>query len=223
MPFCFGALARRADALPREAACCGCGSGHPYPGSGRGGLALQEKLIGFVIALDHPHAARLEDDQMVGHAVDEVAVVAHEEHRAVEGRQGLLQGVAGPKIEMVRRLVEHEEIGVGRGQPGQGHAVPLAAAELAHLLQGRVARDAEAGQQVAALLRQELLVPGPDGIDHVVIVRHAGEVLIEVADAHARADLHGRRHRAAVRPAGSAARSTCRSRWDRSIPSARRG
>ena len=31
---------------------------------------------------------------------------------------------------------------------------------------------------------------GADGIHHVVVVRHAREVLIEVADAHARSDLH---------------------------------
>ncbi len=69
-------------------------------------------------------------------------------------------------------------------------AVPLAATELADLLQGRVARNAEAGQQVAALLGQELLVRGPNGIQHVVVVRYARQVLIEVADAHAGADLH---------------------------------
>ena len=67
--------------------------------------------------------------QVIGHAIDEVAIVADEQHGAVELQQGPLQGVAGPEIQVVGGLVEDEEIGVGGGQPGQGRPATLAAAE----------------------------------------------------------------------------------------------
>ena len=93
--------------------------------------------------------------------------MADEQHRAVEFAQGPFQRVAGPQVEMVRRLVEDQEVGVGGGQPGQRRAVALAAAQAADFLKDHVAGDAEAGEQVAPLLLDELLVRGPHGIDHL--------------------------------------------------------
>ena len=89
---------------------------------GGGGFACQLEMIGVVVAVDDAHPAVLQDEQVIGHVIDEIAVVADHEHSAVEGGHGPLQGITGPKIEVVGGLVEHQEVGLRGSQPGQGHA-----------------------------------------------------------------------------------------------------
>ncbi len=122
---------------------------------------------------------------MICYLIDEIAIVADEKHRAVESLEGFLQGIASPKIKVIRRLIQHQKIGVRCGQAGKRRAAAFAAAELANLLQSRIAGQAEAGQQVTPLLGVELLMRGADGIDHVHIVRNAGKMLVEVTYDHA--------------------------------------
>ena len=143
------------------------------------------KLIGLVVSLDHLQPAAVEDHEVIGHAIDKVAIVADEEHGAVEVQQRPFQGVAGPEVEVVGGFVEDEEIGVRGGQPGQRRPATLAAAEVAHPLQRRVAADAEAGQQVAALLVVELLVRRADGLQGGLLVVQGGQLLVEVTHRHA--------------------------------------
>ncbi len=156
-------------------------------GAGRGpGFDAAE--VGVVVALDHAEPSRLDDQQMVGDAVDEVAVVADKQHRAVELAQRSLQGIAGPEVEVVGRLIEDEEIGVLGGEPGQGSAAPFAAAEQGDLLKRGVARESETGQQPAALRLVEFLVGGADRVDHVRGVVERSKLLVEVAERQ----RHGR-------------------------------
>ena len=163
-------------------------------------------MIGVVVAFDDAHPAVFQNQQVIGHLIDEIAVVADEEHGAVEGGQGPLQGIAGPKIEVVGGLVEHQEVGLCGSQPGQGHAAALAPAEAGHRLQLTVAAQSESRQQVAPLLLVELLAGRADGVHGRLLLVELGQLLVEVArhDALAEADRPAsgcsrpKRHRSSV-------------------------
>ena len=68
---------------PRAGRSRGCRPGTGLLGGGFF-LFLDEILIGLVVALDHPGTLRAQDDQPVGHLVEKIAVVADDQHRAVE-------------------------------------------------------------------------------------------------------------------------------------------
>ena len=90
------------------------------PLAGRGlGLLLRQPLIGLVVALDDAGLAVGDDDQPVGHLVEEVAVVADDEDGALELADRSLQRLARPEVEVVGRLVEDQQVGRRGRQPGQ--------------------------------------------------------------------------------------------------------
>ena len=65
-----------------------------------------------------------------GDGVDEVAVVADEQQPAAPGHQVLLEPGDGVDVEVVGGLVEHQQVGPGEQQAGQGDPHPPAAREL---------------------------------------------------------------------------------------------
>ena len=91
-------------------------------------MAGKQLLVRVVVALDQANPIGFHDQQVIGHAVDEVTVVTHEQHGSLELSDRLLQRVARPEIEVIGGLVEDEKIGVRGGQARQGGAAPLAAA-----------------------------------------------------------------------------------------------
>ncbi len=60
-------------------------------------------------------------------AVEEIAIVAYDEQRAVVLGQSVLERFERLDVKVVRRLVEHEEIRRPREQLGENHAVAFAA------------------------------------------------------------------------------------------------
>ena len=56
------------------------------------------------------HLAATELIDTLHQAIKEVAVVAHDNHRAIEIADGLLQHILGFEVEMVGRLVENKQI-----------------------------------------------------------------------------------------------------------------
>ena len=90
--------------------------------------------------------------------------MADDQHRPFELVDRSLEGLAGPDVEVVGRLVHDQEVG-GRGaEPGQGGLGLLAAGELADGLEHDLAGEAEARQQVADVPLDPLgIVLGPDG------------------------------------------------------------
>ena len=70
-------------------------------------------------------AERAED--LRGHAVEEGAVVADDQHGAVIGGQHVLEAVEGVHVEVVGRFVEDEEVGRLRQRHGEREPVLLAA------------------------------------------------------------------------------------------------
>ena len=97
-------------------------------GRGRGEEAgvLAQEVLPAAGGLDHV-AATVQGDGRGGQAVDEIAVVRHQDQGAVVGFEQFLQLLQRVHVEVVGRLVEDQEIG-GLGQrPRQQQAVALAA------------------------------------------------------------------------------------------------
>ena len=75
--------------------------------------------------------AVLEVDDLLGDAVQETPVVRDDEIGPARAREVVLQELDGVEVEMVRRLVEQQDVGVRQDRAGEHRAVLLAARELA--------------------------------------------------------------------------------------------
>ena len=88
-----------------------------------------------------PFAAAERADDLGGDAIEEGAVVAHDEHGAVIACEHVLERIEGVHVEIVRRLVEHQKVrGLGE-RDGEGETIAFAAGQcprdrLAQLLSG---------------------------------------------------------------------------------------
>src|SRR5581483_6829544 len=118
---------------------------------GRRRLGLGDALLPLGDVL-HEAADELADppprelQHPVGHAVDEVAVVAHEQQRAGERRQLLLQPGDAVDVEVVGRLVEQEHVGPGDEDPAQRRPHPPPARQLGERAAPVLVGEAEPGQ-----------------------------------------------------------------------------
>ncbi len=83
-----------------------------------------------VIALVRNALAAVELEDPAGDVVEEVAVMGDDHHGARVFAQMLFEPGHGFGVEMVGRLVEQQQIGLGQQQPAERHAAPLAARQL---------------------------------------------------------------------------------------------
>ena len=91
-------------------------------------------IVAVAAGIFDRRAVAFEGDGRGHQPVEEVAVVAHQQDGAVVVVERLLQEVERVGVEVVGRLVEHQQVG-GRGQRlGQQQAVALAARQRAHRL-----------------------------------------------------------------------------------------
>ena len=109
-----------------------------------------------VVALPRNAAAAIELENPFGGVVEEVAVVRHRDDRAGEALQELLEPFDALGIEMVRRFVEQQHVGLGEQQPAQRDAALLAARERTDLRvprrqAQRVGRDLQLPVEVVAV------------------------------------------------------------------------
>src|SRR2546430_1099219 len=74
-------------------------------------LCLEERLL--FAGIGSKAFPRLDLDDSIDEIVEEVSVVRDEEERSLQSVQLLLEPVDGIRVEMVGRLVEHEQIGPG--------------------------------------------------------------------------------------------------------------
>ena len=94
-----------------------------------------------------PAVAQLPD---AGHGrVEECPVVRRDEQRARPAAEVLLEPFERVEVEVVRRLVEQQQVGIGDDQPGQRGAGLLAARQRRWRLGPLVAREAETGQRAS--------------------------------------------------------------------------
>ena len=94
----------------------------------------QDRLVHPVVA---HRAAVAHGDQGFGHLADQVAIVADQQHGARVGPQRVLQHVAALQVEMVGRLVEHQQVDRVDHDLRQRQAGALAAGEVTDAPLGR--------------------------------------------------------------------------------------
>src|SRR5262245_23136031 len=162
-----------------------CGLRPLRPRLGAGRLLLRtHQLVSVVITVDDLSVAlAVKNDQQINDAVEEVAVMADHDCRALKLQERLLQRVAGPQVEVIGRLVEHQHVDTQRYQPRQGRPAALATRETSHQLINLIADQPEAAKQVAHLLLSRLeVVLWPDRADHWLVVGQHLQMLVVVAD-----------------------------------------
>ena len=125
-------------------------------------LALLQ-IVGIIAPIGIDGAVvQLQDDR--ADTVQEEAVVGHHQQRAVAPLQIALQPFYHLQVQMVRRLVQYQQVGFRQQHVGQRHTLLLSAAELSHRL-----------TEVAYLqLRQHLL-----GLQHLLFLTMMIETGVE--------------------------------------------
>src|SRR3569833_2989141 len=148
------------------------------------GLGGDPLLVHLHVAGELLDGAAVADPEAGADGLQHGDVVADHEHAALEGLEGVGEGVHGLDVEVVGRLVEHEDVGVGEGEAGEGDAALLTSRQHLHLLQARGAGDAEGAQLAAVLLVGAARVGAAlyaDARDGVVV----GVYVVLGYDAHA--------------------------------------
>src|SRR5690606_446475 len=107
-----------------------------------GELAGPGPLVGREVAGKGSEAPAVELDDARGDAVEEGAVVRDHDGRAL-ARQQVLEEQDAVDVEVVRRLVEEEEVGLARERRGEGGALSLAAREAGGVAPGVEAQARE--------------------------------------------------------------------------------
>ena len=125
--------------------------------------------VGRVVALVGVEAAAVDLGDPLGDVVEEVPVVGDGEHGAGVLRQVLLEPEHALGVEVVRGLVEQQEVGLLQQQLAERDAALLTAGEELDL--GVARRGA---QRVHRLLELRVEVPAVGGVDLVLQLRHLG-------------------------------------------------
>ena len=128
--------------LPGLAACGGAGAGQPL-------LPLHDELGEPTHVLGRGPVRQLDDP--LGHGVDEVAVVAHEEDGTRVGGQRVLEPRHAVRVEVVGGLVEDERVGLGQQQAAQRGAHPPPTGHLDQRAGGVGRGEAQPGQHAVGI------------------------------------------------------------------------
>jgi len=118
-----------------------------------------------------------------------------EQHRPVEAGQRLFQPGDGADIQMVGRLVEQQQIGLGNQRLGQQHAPPPAAGKLGQSAVGRQLQTAQ------GTFDQLLQAPAILGFQRLLHVHQLVEIVL-VLDVHAEVVVLGQQFADAFQPLG---------------------
>ena len=141
-----------------------------------------------VVALPRNALAAVEFENPPGDVVQKIAVVGHGDHRALVLLQMLLQPVDRLGVEVVRRLVEQQHVGLLQQQAAQGHAAALAAREVLHRFVGvgtpqGVHRSLQHAVQFPAVALVDLLVQLSLALDqpgHRVVVHRFAQLFVDL-------------------------------------------
>ena len=132
---------------------------------------------GGIAAVIGDARAAIELERPFGDVVEEIAVVGDHDHGAGIVAQMMLEPGHAFRVEMVGRLVEQQDVGLGEQQLAQRHAALLAAGQ--RLDRGIARRAAE---RVHGLLHLRVEVPQPLGVDLVLERRHLVGGLVGIVD-----------------------------------------
>src|SRR5436190_24336840 len=89
-------------------------------------FGLVEQIIG-VIALVPPKLSVAQLDDAIYDTIEKVAVVRDHEKRAADVFEKSCEPLDGFGVEMIRRLIEHQEIRTRNNRPAHGHTPLLTA------------------------------------------------------------------------------------------------
>src|SRR5690625_1510184 len=153
-------------------------------------------LVLLVVPLVPDHlAVALEGEDVGGDAVEEPAVVGDDDGAPGEVEERLLERAQGVDVEVVRRLVEEDEVSAGLEELGQVDPVPLAAGEDADLLLLVRAAEVEPGAVGAGvdpdLPEFDLVLAPGDLLPDALLAIEGITALIDISKFDGRADLEG--------------------------------
>jgi hypothetical protein len=125
------------------------------------------------------------------HGLEEATIVRHEQHRALEARERLFEDLRRGDVEVVRRLVEEEQVARLEQQLGEREPAPLAAREALHARgTDRRRRSGNAREVLRARVDVHVAAHAADLLDALARGIERAEVLIEVALAQVGAAPH---------------------------------
>src|SRR5690606_33071707 len=117
-------------------------------------------------------------------ALQHPTVVRDEQDRAVEGLDGLLELNDRRQVEMVRRLVEDEQIGPPGLEQGQSRAGAFAGGEGRGRPERLLPTESELGQQRPHLRLRPAREETPERLGDRVVARECRTGLVDFADRH---------------------------------------
>ena len=85
---------------------------------------------------------------MIHYLIHEIAVVRYHDEAPLETGEVLLQDIQGEDIQVVGRLVQHQEVGVGDQHGAEVKASFLAPAQLVHVIVLLLRREKEVLQEL---------------------------------------------------------------------------
>ncbi len=142
-------------------------------------LAREARLLllepGGVVAAERDAAAAVELENPARDVVEEVAVVGDRDDRALVVGQEALEPGDGLRVQVIRGLVEQQEIGRLQEQPAERHAPPFSAGERRDVL--LAGREPE---RVRRVVEQLVEAPGVVSVDRVLNLCLLGEQRVEV-------------------------------------------
>ncbi len=143
-------------------------------------LLLREPLFlllepARVVAFPRNTRTTIELEDPARDVVEEVPVVRDRDHGAVVVLQVPFEPGDRLRVEVVRRLVEQEQIGLAEQEPAQRDPAPFASTQLRHVGVGR-----RKSQRVHRDLELTVEVPTADVVDLVLQIGLLGEELVEV-------------------------------------------
>ena len=116
----------------------------------RGALALLLFLAGGVATVIQSCFSVLKLERLGRRAVEEISVVRDDQHRLFIGREEALKPLESVNVEMVRRLVEHQNIGLGGKKSRKSESRVLSARESLDLSLDQLLGEAKAQKHAAA-------------------------------------------------------------------------
>ncbi len=185
----------------------------------------QPLLVVVQVAVEDLELAVGHQPERIGHGFDQVTIVGHDHHAALEALQCDGERMAHVDVEVIGRFIQQQQVRPARHQQSQSQARLLAARKSPHRLERAIALEAESAEVIAhALLialgeiRAAQIAQMPKGI---AIRPQLFQLLLrEVADAQIRGGNALARQRQPSRRPAFWSKWICPRRW---APAARCG
>src|SRR5947208_10821679 len=144
-------------------------------------------------AMDHM-ALALESENRGTNAIQKIAIMTDHDDAAAEGDERFLEQAQRSEIEIVRRLVEHQNVAASLQDFSEQYPAPFAAAELRNLRVDALFAEKKSpqisAQGDALLAERDVFSAAPDFFPNRFLIVEEKPILIDVIDLGPCADLH---------------------------------